>query len=169
MKALTLTSPWDFLILKGGKDIENRSWSSKERGWILIHAALGMSTEDYDKAVTFARAAGYTGPIPQTHELRRGCVTGAVRITGCMHSSERARLGLPMRWAMSGFGFDLAQPIVLPPVPTKGALSFWKVPATVRQTIMAECERQKVTLPAALAAALGEEGNDPPDPQLGLF
>lgn len=169
MKALTLTPPWDFIVLKCGKDIENRSWPTKERGWILIHAATGMTADDYENAVAFARQAGYSGPIPKAHELRKGCITGAVRITGCMHSSERQRLGLPMQWAMMGFGFDLADPIALPPVPAKGALSFWKVPGDVRTTLLAECERQKIELPKDLAKLLGASSDEPPNPQMGLF
>jgi hypothetical protein len=169
VKALTLTPPWDFLVLRGGKDIENRSWPTKERGWILIHAATGMTKDDYENAVAFAREAGYEGPIPPAHEMRRGHIVGAVRITGCMHSSERQRLGLPMKWAMLGFGFDLADPVVLPPVPAKGALSFWKVPGAARETILRECDRMKIELPTTLMRELGAPAEEPTDKQLDLF
>ena len=39
MKALSIRQPWAWLILHGGKDIENRTWATKLRGRVLIHAA----------------------------------------------------------------------------------------------------------------------------------
>ena len=39
MKALTIKQPWASLIAHGVKDIENRTWKTKYRGKILIHAA----------------------------------------------------------------------------------------------------------------------------------
>jgi hypothetical protein len=39
MKALTIKNPWALLIAAGVKNIENRTWRTKFRGRILIHAA----------------------------------------------------------------------------------------------------------------------------------
>ena len=39
MIAISIRQPWASLILKCGKDIENRSWPTKFRGRILVHAA----------------------------------------------------------------------------------------------------------------------------------
>jgi hypothetical protein len=36
--ALTLYRPWPALILRAGKDIENRSWPTQYRGPLLLHA-----------------------------------------------------------------------------------------------------------------------------------
>ena len=54
MKAITIKQPWASLIVNKYKEYEFRSWKTKNRGKILIHA--GMSTdkkylsnfEDYD-------------------------------------------------------------------------------------------------------------------------
>ena len=43
MKALTIKQPWAQLIIEGYKKYEFRSWKTKYRGKILIHA--GMSLE----------------------------------------------------------------------------------------------------------------------------
>jgi hypothetical protein len=40
MKALTLTQPWATLVALGEKRIETRSWSTKYRGEIAIHAGI---------------------------------------------------------------------------------------------------------------------------------
>ena len=42
MKALTLTEPWAMLVAIGAKRIETRSWPTKYRGPLAIHAAKGF-------------------------------------------------------------------------------------------------------------------------------
>jgi activating signal cointegrator 1 len=42
MKALTLTQPWASLVAIGAKRIETRSWSTRYRGALAIHAAKGF-------------------------------------------------------------------------------------------------------------------------------
>ena len=39
MKALSLVRPWSQLVLHAGKDIENRTWSTKHRGPLLVHGS----------------------------------------------------------------------------------------------------------------------------------
>lgn len=38
MKALSIRQPWAWLILHGGKDMENRSRRTHMRGRICVHA-----------------------------------------------------------------------------------------------------------------------------------
>lgn len=47
MKALSIRQPWAWLIVNGFKDIENRSWDTKYRGLVLIHASKGMTKDQY--------------------------------------------------------------------------------------------------------------------------
>lgn len=42
MKAITLTQPWAQLVALGAKCIETRSWSTRYRGPLAIHAAAGL-------------------------------------------------------------------------------------------------------------------------------
>lgn len=42
MKAITLTQPWATLVALGKKRIETRSWSTRYRGPLAIHAAKGF-------------------------------------------------------------------------------------------------------------------------------
>ena len=39
IKAISLWQPWASLIVCGAKEIETRSWSTKVRGTVAIHAA----------------------------------------------------------------------------------------------------------------------------------
>lgn len=42
MKVLTLSQPWATLVAIGAKKIETRSWNTRYRGPLLIHAAAGL-------------------------------------------------------------------------------------------------------------------------------
>jgi hypothetical protein len=120
--ALSIRQPWAWLILNAGKDIENRSWPTKVRGRVLIHAGKGMTREEYEAAEDFyyGRLSGTLG-IPAPHELQRGGIVGEVEITRCVADSESP-------WFVGEFGFVLAHPKPLPFRACKGALGFFHVP-----------------------------------------
>lgn len=56
MKALTIRQPWASLIAAGVKTIETRSWSTKYRGPLAIHA--GLSFHPFDDAYARLVSAG---------------------------------------------------------------------------------------------------------------
>ena len=45
MKTLSVKQPWASLICSGIKDIENRTWKTKFRGRVLIHAGATKTNE----------------------------------------------------------------------------------------------------------------------------
>lgn len=47
MKAITVKQPWGYLICLGIKNIENRTWYTKYRGRVYIHAAAKSAKEPY--------------------------------------------------------------------------------------------------------------------------
>ncbi|MDD2518496.1 MAG: ASCH domain-containing protein [Bacilli bacterium] len=49
MKVLTLRQPWATLVAEGIKKYEFRSWKTKYRGKVLIHAGTGIDKEDMKK------------------------------------------------------------------------------------------------------------------------
>lgn len=170
IKALTLIEPWATLIVKAGKNPENRRWPTRERGWFLLHTAQQMTEDDHAGAVTFARAAGYEGPIPAYAEVQRGVILGAAKLTGCVHYDEQKRKGMDLRWSMPAqYGFFMSDVIALPLVKARGTLNFWQVRQPEREKILAQCERFKVALPADLAAMLGAADAEPKKKQMGLF
>ena len=128
MLALSIRQPWAWLILNAGKDIENRTWQTKLRGRVLIHAAKGCTKPEYYDAVFWARAAlgqPTTGRldlgIPRPETIDRGGIVGSVEIVDCVTSSAST-------WWMGPVGFVLRDPRPLPFLPYKGRLSFFDVP-----------------------------------------
>ena len=49
MKCLTLKQPWATLVAEGIKKYEFRSWKTKYRGKILIHAGAGIDKKEMKK------------------------------------------------------------------------------------------------------------------------
>lgn len=49
LKVLTLRQPWATLVAEGIKRYEFRSWKTKYRGKVLIHAGTGIDKEDMKK------------------------------------------------------------------------------------------------------------------------
>ena len=72
MKALTIKEPWASLIINRYKKYEFRSWKTKYRGKILIHA--GMSLEK-DAAKRFSE---------YNLEYYKGAIIGEATITDCI-------------------------------------------------------------------------------------
>ncbi len=49
MKVLTLKQPWATLVAEGIKKYEFRTWKTKYRGKVLIHAGAGIDKKEMDK------------------------------------------------------------------------------------------------------------------------
>jgi hypothetical protein len=136
MIALSIRQPWASLILKCGKDIENRNWRTKFRGRVLIHAAKGMTRGEHMDAIMFAvdaikRDSGkarFTTRVTLRElgfayeELPRGGIIGSVEIVDCVEASESP-------WFVGPYGFVLRDPQPLPFREFKGQLGFFEVPA----------------------------------------
>lgn len=131
MKALSIRQPWASLIVLGLKDIENRTWATRQRGTVLVHASKGMTRTEHEDAIDFALNA-----IPQMKghafagktlgelgfafdALPRGGIIGSVVIVDCVTYSESP-------WYVGEYGFVLRNPKPLPFTPLKGALGFFE-------------------------------------------
>lgn len=73
MKVLTIKQPWATLIMQGDKRFEFRSWQTKYRGDLLIHAGKGIDKE------AMKRLAKY---LPD--EIPLGKILGKVTLVDCV-------------------------------------------------------------------------------------
>lgn len=122
LPALSIRQPWAWLILNGGKDIENRIWPTKFRGRFLIHAAKGMTVAEYEQARDFAiDAAGepVAFGIPAPQNLARGGIVGEAELVSCVVESTSP-------WFVGSYGFVLRNVRSVPFIPCRGALGFFK-------------------------------------------
>jgi hypothetical protein len=126
MKTLSIRQPWAWLIVHGGKDIENRSWLTKFRGRFLVHASKGMTKREYADAAEYARRVGVT--VPPAAELLRGGVIGSVEAVDSVHSHTSP-------WYMEGNkAIVLRDPRPLPFISVTGRLGFFDVPCAIPES-----------------------------------
>jgi hypothetical protein len=121
MRALSIRQPWASLILKAGKDIENRCWSTGFRGRILIHAAKGCTRDEFEDAIEFAEDILDRNITTPLKDLPRGGVIGSVEIVDCVSTSTSP-------WFVGEYGFVLRDPRPIEFIPFKGQLGFFDVP-----------------------------------------
>lgn len=140
MKTLSIRQPWAWLIVNGHKNIENRAWSTKYRGEILIHASIKI---DRDAYTSFKHQYS---DMPFQANLKRGGIVGKVSIVDCLTESDS-------KWFDGKYGFVLENPMVVPFFPCKGKLSFfevdypedWKQPGPAFETVSAEDAKLGIT------------------------
>lgn len=124
--ALSLRQPWAWMVVNGGKGIENRKWNTARRGDFLIHAAKGMTRKEYFAALEFARHVAPELDVPPMADLMYGGIIGRARIVDVHPPCAAGECTHP--WHMAGqFGFVLAevQPLLFHPL--VGSLGFFKV------------------------------------------
>lgn len=125
MKAISVRQPWAWLLIHGGKDIENRDWRylPTYRGPIAIHAAKGMTKGEYNGCEEFLMALGISNatlplPLPEFDELARGAIIGTMEMRGAVRNSQSP-------WFQGPIGLVLESPKPCDPIPVSGALGLW--------------------------------------------
>ncbi len=129
MKVLSIRQPWAWLIIHGGKDIENRTWHTKYRGRFLVHASKGMTGKEYCDGLEFAMRAGWISespefPFPTSQQMLQewcGGIIGSVELVDCVTASESP-------WYMGEVGFVLRDPKPILFTPYKGRLGLFNAP-----------------------------------------
>ena len=126
--ALSFRQPWASLILIPWKEIENRSWGTKYRGPLLIHAAKTMTKKEYNEAIDFAALIDrertmrlLASGLLAFDNLPRGGIIGSVNLVDCVRRSTSP-------WFVGPNGFVMRDPKPLPFVPFKGQLGFFEIP-----------------------------------------
>ena len=71
MKAITIRQPWASLIATGLKGFETRSWSTKHRGKLAIHA--GVSKDSYGTTPAHQVILSVAGSSPEWQEYILRC------------------------------------------------------------------------------------------------
>lgn len=116
LPALAVRQPWAWLIVNGYKDVENRSWFTRHRGPLLVHAAT--SKANLDESFLRAVERRHRIKLPRDYEL--GGVVGIVEVVDC-----KTRTRSP--WHVRGqVGWILDKPRRLSFRRCKGALNLFR-------------------------------------------
>ena len=125
MKVITIKQPFATLIIKEIKQYEFRTWKTKYRGDILIHAGKGIDKKAMEKFKHF----GFDYP--------KGCILGSATLVDCVKIDGEMREYLASKnkeiygsvikhtdW--EGYGFLLENVKEIEPIYINGKLSFWE-------------------------------------------
>lgn len=122
MKVLTIKEPWATLIIEGYKMYEFRSWRTKYRGKILIHAGMSLERDNAEKFKDY------------NLEYSKGAIIGEAEITDCIFVTKEINDELrkinPLVYGKSGHVEKYAWKLENikkydKPIPIKGQLGLW--------------------------------------------
>lgn len=115
MKLLSVRQPWAALLLNGQKTIETRTWATKYRGRLGVHA--GLQLDRYGPLHRF----------PDPSLLLRGAVIGAVELVDCRPMTAADADAALCHFRPGLFAWVVRNGAFFPhPVPTKGKLGLWE-------------------------------------------
>lgn len=124
MKVITVKQPFATLIAEGLKEYEFRTWRTKYRGDILIHA--GKSVDK--KAMKKFECLNLEYPL--------GCIIAKAKIVDCVSVDDELRKDLTKKNSLvysgvikhpewEGYGFKLENVEKINPIYVNGKLSLW--------------------------------------------
>lgn len=124
MKVITIKQPWATLIAKGYKEYEFRTWKTKYRGDILIHAGKGIDK----KAMERFKHLNLEYPI--------GKIIAQATITDCVYVDDEFAQkyykkdpiiykSLKTIETRERYGFKLENIEEINPIEVNGKLSLW--------------------------------------------
>lgn len=123
--AISVRQPWAWAIIHAGKNIENRGpvalrhmgLSKDSRMALAIHAAQGMTRDEYEDARDFMASIGVVCPAPA--DLVRGAIIGEVRVEGVVTKSASP-------WFFGPRGIVMAEARAVEPIRCAGALGLFR-------------------------------------------
>lgn len=149
MKAISLLQPWASLCVhtdesgKAFKQIETRSWNTKYRGELLIHASakkIRLQDGMYDLIDHMQRI----GFMDKYNKLSYGAIIGSVNLVNVFRTEDlisplcKQYIGLDRisdqeeafgDYSSGRYGWLFSDPVMFDqPITCKGQLSIWNVP-----------------------------------------
>ena len=125
MKVITIKQPFATLIAEGLKEYEFRTWKTKYRGDILIHAGKG-----FDKKA-MQRYEHLNLEYPSGKIIAKATITDCVYVDDDLKKELQQKnplvyygiLNKESNW--DGYGFKLENISKIPPIEVTGKLSLW--------------------------------------------
>jgi hypothetical protein len=112
MKAVTVFQPYAWLLVMGIKPIENRTWRTRHRGPLLIHAGAKWYPGGKERIALLG--------IKIPDDLPTRGIVGIVEVTGVVTQADTP-------WFEGPYGWSLANPSELPFVPVRGAQGLFEI------------------------------------------
>ena len=123
MKVLTIKQPFASLIAEGYKEYEFRTWKTKYRGPLLIHAGLGVDKE------AMKRYEKLNLNYPKGKIIAKVNLTDCIEVDHNLKSKLKEKNYLVYQGAINSnkkeYAFKLENVEKIEEISIKGKLSFW--------------------------------------------
>ena len=124
MKVISIKQPFATLIAEGLKEYEFRTWKTKYRGDILIHASKSVDSKAMEKFKNL------------NLEYPTGCIIAKAEITDCIFVDEDMKMMLNKKDSLVysgvckdedfiGYGFKIENVLKINPIYVNGKLGLW--------------------------------------------
>lgn len=119
MLGLTIRQPWASAVVRLGKDVENRTWTTPYRGPIAIHAGRSVDRAAHPRVGNALR-----------QRLPSGCVVAVATLCDIVRDSDSI-------WAGDGFYHWILSDVqeLAEPVPCIGRQLLFKLPLDVERAV----------------------------------
>lgn len=119
VRVLSVQQPWAWAIVEGHKLVENRTWNTRYRGPVLIHAGVTVRGPE----IEYLRKEFRLKP-PSRSEIDRGCIVGVAELVDVVTRKNAKRYG---RWFGGPYGLVLRNAVALrKPVKVKSQLGLYR-------------------------------------------
>ena len=120
LHTLSIRNPWAMEIILGRKDVENRVWKPRLDTPFRLNIHAGKVFDD--------DASHYTSLTREQCADRMGALIGIVTVVG-IHDGIACH-GACSQWAMTSlWHWELSGAHAIDPIPMRGRLGLWEVPA----------------------------------------
>ncbi|HEU5374238.1 MAG TPA: ASCH domain-containing protein [Ktedonobacteraceae bacterium] len=134
MEILSVRQPWAWLIVNGLKDIENRSWSTRYRGPLLIHAGQRFESHELEGILNRLDAAERQRFPMDRSAFQHGGIIGIANLVDVVTDSQS-------KWfeGEGYYGWRLENARLLPFIPLRGSLGLLNVPPEIAERVQQAC------------------------------
>ena len=131
VRGLSFAQPWATLAALGAKRTDTRSWGTRYRGPLLIHAG-GKTDRGF---LNSPEVRGLLGDL----EPPNGAVVAVCRLADCLHTEQMdpsPRERLLGDFSPGRFGWVLEEVRALEtPIPARGHLGLWRPPVELLEAV----------------------------------
>jgi ASCH domain. len=139
MKVVSLIQPWATLIALGEKSIETRSWATKYRGEIAIHASQTIDKTRFEQP-TFKRLLKKHG-ITDISQIPTGVIVAVANLVD-IKTTEELKKSISRQEKILGIykkgrvGWMLDDIKATTPIPVRGKLGVWEYETDITAEII---------------------------------
>lgn len=120
-KCLTLFPHWAWAVIHGRKRIENRTWTTRHRGRLWIHASSKLRQPTPEDMILLH-------DLPDLQQLVTGAIIGHVSLVDVLTIHEAKG----NEFASGPFCWLLSEPTPIEPVLCPGQMALWTMPPHVQ-------------------------------------